>query len=493
MPDDAVPLAARSMLNPMYEAVIGLEVHAHLTTGSKIFSTSGTTAGLPPNTLTDPVTLGLPGCLPVLNRRVVDFAVKLGLATNCRIQRESILSRKHYFYPDLPKGYQISQYDKPICLAGYLEVRLKEGKKRIGITRIHLEEDAGKNIHLESEPNSLVDLNRAGVPLVEIVSEPEMRSAEEAGAYMRQLRQILRYLDICDGNMEDGSLRCDANISVRRRGEKEFGTKVELKNMNSFRFVERALEYEIKRQIALVEQGKEVLQETRLWDESKGVTRPMRSKEYAEDYRYFPDPDLLPLIVDENWIEEIKESLPELPQVAFERFRKIYGLDESTAELLTEEKHVTSYYDRAAAVHDNTVAIANWITTELFGRLRKEGLDFDRCPVSPENLAKLVKLIDDKVISGKMAKTVFDEMFSNSASPDDVVKSQSLTQISDSGLLEDLIQNLLNQHAQQVEEFRQGKTKVLGFFVGQVMKETQGKANPQLVNDILLRKLGNRP
>jgi aspartyl-tRNA(Asn)/glutamyl-tRNA(Gln) amidotransferase subunit B len=472
-----------------FEAVIGLEVHAQLSTDSKIFATSSTAAGKRANTQTDPVTLGLPGCLPVLNRRVVDFAIRLGLATNCEIQKESEFSRKHYFYPDLPKGYQISQYDKPICLRGHLDVRIKGGIKRIGITRIHLEEDAGKNIHHENEPFSDVDLNRAGVPLVEIVSEPDIRNAEEAGAYMRQLRQIVRYLDICDGNMEEGSLRCDANVSVRERGAEKFGTKVEIKNINSFRYVEKAISYEISRQTALLEQGQVIVQETRLWDENKSVTRSMRSKEHAEDYRYFPDPDLLPLVIDSDWIEKMRSALPELPQQVFNRFKKMYQLDDYYAELLTEEKHVARYYDQAVTIHNNPASVANWITTELFGRLNKEGVSMENCPISPENLADMVKLIDDDVISGKIAKTVFDEMFSTGASPKSIVEARGLMQLSDPGAIEAIVDRVIANNPKQVDSYRGGKVQLFGFFVGQVMKESDGKANPKMVNELLEKKL----
>ncbi len=472
-----------------FEAVIGLEVHAQLSTDSKIFAPSSTIVGKRPNTLTDPVTLGLPGALPVLNKRVVDFAIKLGLATNCEIQRESIFSRKHYFYPDLPKGYQISQYDKPICLAGKLNIRMKGETKTIRITRIHLEEDAGKNIHLEREPYSDVDLNRAGVPLVEIVSEPDIRTPEEAGAYMRRLRQVLRYLDVCDGNMEEGSLRCDANVSVRRKGEEKFGTKVEIKNLNSFRFVERAIAFEIARQTAMLEQGETIVQETRLWDENKSATRSMRSKEQAADYRYFPDPDLLPLVIDHDWLEKVRAGLPELPEQAFARFKKLYQLDDYYCDLLTEEKFVARYYDQAVANHNNPVSIANWITTELFGRLNKEGISMSNCPVSPEHLATLVKLIDSEVISGKIAKAVFDEMFSSGNSPTAIVESRGMNQISNSDEIESVIDRIMAANPVQVGEFREGKVRMFGFFVGQVMKETEGKANPRLVNELLERKL----
>jgi aspartyl-tRNA(Asn)/glutamyl-tRNA(Gln) amidotransferase subunit B len=472
-----------------FEAVIGLEVHAQLLTDSKIFATSSTVAGKRPNTLTDPVTLGLPGALPVLNKRAVDFAIRLGLATNCGIQKESIFARKHYFYPDLPKGYQISQYDKPLCVNGFLEVRLSEGTKRIGLTRIHLEEDAGKNIHGEQDGTSYVDLNRAGVPLVEIVSEPDIRTAEEAGAYLRQLRQILRYIEVCDGNMEEGSLRCDANVSVRPVGQEAFGTKVEIKNLNSFRFVERAIDHEIQRQIALIEAGEKIIQETRLFDDQKGVTKSMRSKEQAEDYRYFPDPDLPPLIVDQEWLESVQGTLPELPSQVLKRFIESYGLDSYLAEILTEERFIATYYDQAVSIHNNTTSIANWITTELFGRLNKEGLTLLDSPISPENLALLVKNIDEGVISGKIAKTVFDEMFLSSASPESIIEAKGLKQISDPSIIEETVQRILQKNPKQVEEYKAGKDKMFGFFVGQVMKETGGRANPEMVNELIKKHL----
>jgi aspartyl-tRNA(Asn)/glutamyl-tRNA(Gln) amidotransferase subunit B len=475
------------MSSSEFEAVIGLEVHAQLSTDAKIFAPSATTAGLPPNSLTDPVTLGLPGSLPVLNRRVVDFAIKLGLATGCEIARFSVFSRKHYLYPDLPKGYQISQYDKPLCERGHLEVRTKSGVKRVGIARIHLEEDAGKNIH--AGDHSLVDLNRAGVPLVEIVSEPDLRTPEEAGAYMRQLRQIVRYLGVCDGNMEEGSLRCDANVSVRKAGTAEFGTKVEIKNINSFRFVEKAIEFEITRQTNLLREGQSVVRETRLYDENTNSTRSMRSKEQAADYRYFPDPDLPPLVVDDQWIRKVRDSLPELPQETFQRFKRLYALDDYYCEILTEERAVAQYFDQAVTSHNNPAAIANWITTELFGKLNREGTTLERCPISPEQLARLVELIDTEVISGKIAKTVFEEMFNTGATPDSVIQSRGLKQLSNPEEIEGIVAGILDANPEQVEAYRSGKTKMFGFFVGQVMKESGGKANPQLVNEILEKKL----
>lgn len=472
-----------------FEAVIGLEVHAQLSTDSKVFATSSTAAGKQPNTLTDPVTLGLPGCLPVLNRRVIDFAIKLGLATSCEIAKRSVFSRKHYLYPDLPKGYQISQYDLPLCQHGKLDIRTKEGTKTIGITRIHVEEDAGKSMHFPHQDSSFVDLNRAGVPLLEIVSEPDMRTSEQAGAYLRHILQIVRYLDVCDGNMEEGSLRCDANVSVRKKGDPKFGTKVELKNINSIRYVEKAIDYEIERQIDSVNAGQEVIQETRLYDEASGTTRSMRSKEQAADYRYFPDPDLPPLFVDDSWIRAVRETLPELPQETFQRFRKAYALDEYYCELLTEKKEIANYYDQAVSYHNNPAGVANWITTELFGRLNRENVPLEQCPISPENLARLVELIDTEVISGKIGKIVFEEMFGSGASPDSIIQSKGLKQVTDPGQIEAVIKRVIEANPSQVEAYRGGKTKMFGFFVGQVMKESGGKANPQLVNELLEKLL----
>ena len=472
-----------------YEAVIGLEVHAQLATDSKMFATSSTKSGDAPNTHTDPVTLGLPGSLPVVNRKAIDFAVKLGLATNCEIAKVSVFARKHYLYPDLPKGYQISQYDLPLCQNGKLKVVLDDGIKEVGITRIHLEEDAGKNIHVAGHNYSLVDLNRAGVPLVEIVSEPDMRSSAEAGAYMRQIRQIVRYLGVCDGNMEEGSLRCDANVSIRKRGASEFGTKVELKNINSFRFVEKAIDYEIKRQTDVLNEGGTILQETRLYDDGTNTTRSMRSKEQAADYRYFPDPDLPPLVVEEEWIRKIKATLPELPEAALKRFQEYYKLDLYNAEILTLERETANYYDQAVSAHNNPSAIANWITTELFGRLNRENSSIERSPISPENLARLVELIDTDIISGKIAKTVFEEMFTTSSDPDQIIQKKGLKQISDRAVIENVVKKIVEANPGQAASYREGKTKMFGFFVGQIMKETEGRANPQMVNDLLEKLL----
>ena len=468
-----------------YDVVIGLEVHAQLLTATKIFASSSAKINESPNAHIDPVTLGMPGSLPVLNKRVVEYAIKAGLATNCEIESRSVFARKHYFYPDLPKGYQISQYELPICTNGSLSIKVNDTEKKIRLNRIHLEEDAGKSIHSSNEPYSLVDLNRAGVPLIEMVTEPDLSSAEEAIAFLKQLRQIVCHLGICDGNMDQGSFRCDANISLKPSGQKELGTKVEIKNINSFRFVERAIDYEISRQKILLEQDEEIVQETRLWDEQKSVTRSMRSKEEAEDYRYFPDPDLLPLIVDEDWIDKIKSSLPELPYEILNRFQNMYSLDLDTATLLSEEKYTADYFDQAVATHNNAKSIASWICNELFGKLNKENVEFIDCPVSPEHLAKLVKLVDENLISGKIAKTVFEEMFSSGEDPEKIVEEQGLKQITDTSFLKDLVKSVLDSNPEQVQEYKAGKQKVFGFFVGKVMKETEGKANPAEVNGLL--------
>ncbi len=472
-----------------YDVVIGLEVHAQLLTETKIFASSSASINESPNAHIDPVTLGMPGSLPVLNKRVVEYAIKAGLATNCEIEKKSIFARKHYFYPDLPKGYQISQYELPICTNGNLSIKVNDTEKKIRLNRIHLEEDAGKSIHSTNEPFSLVDLNRAGVPLIEMVTEPDLSSAEEAIAFLKQLRQIVCHLGICDGNMDQGSFRCDANISLKPAGQKELGVKVEIKNINSFRFVERAIDYEISRQKILLEQDEEIVQETRLWDEQKSVTRSMRSKEEAEDYRYFPDPDLLPLIVDEDWIDKIKSTLPELPYEILNRFQNTYSLDLDTATLLSEEKYTADYFDQAVAAHNNAKSIASWVCNELFGKLNKENIEFIDCPVSPENLAKLVKLVDEDLISGKIAKTVFEEMFSSGEDPEKIVEEKGLKQITDTNFLKDLVKSVLDSNPEQVAEYKSGKQKVFGFFVGKVMKETQGKANPAEVNTLLKEML----
>ncbi|MEX0804201.1 MAG: Asp-tRNA(Asn)/Glu-tRNA(Gln) amidotransferase subunit GatB [Candidatus Binatia bacterium] len=476
-----------------YESVIGLEVHAQLLTQSKIFCGCSTQFGQAPNHNTCAVCTGFPGVLPVLNKKVVEFAIRAGLATHCEITRSSRLARKNYFYPDLPKGYQISQYELPICANGYVDIDLDGTSKRVRLTRIHMEEDAGKNIHDSHGDSSLVDLNRAGVPLLEIVSEPDMRNPVEAGIYLRTLRAILQYLDICDGNMEQGSFRCDANISVRPQGTDALGTKVEIKNLNSFKAIEKALEYEIVRQMDTLSEGGKLIQETRLWDENKEQTRAMRSKESAHDYRYFPDPDLLPIVIDEKWIDEIHTSLPELPVTRRSRFLSQYALPLYDAELLTSRRDIADYFETAVTFYSNAKAISNWIMGELFRILKERKLDqqlyIKTWPVRAEHLAELVQLIDQDKISGKIAKMVFDALIDAERSPQSIVKEKGLEQISDVARIETSIDQVLAAYPKQIADYRGGNEKIFGFLVGQVMKATQGKANPQKVNEILKAKL----
>lgn len=475
-----------------YEAIIGLEVHAQLLTKSKIFCSCSTLFGAEPNTHTCPVCTGLPGSLPVLNKKVVEFTIKAALATNCRIAPRSQFARKNYFYPDLPKGYQISQYELPLATGGYIEIHVNGEKKKIGIQRIHMEEDAGKLIHdfsSEKGAHSYVDFNRTGVPLIEIVSAPDIRSPEEASAYLRKLRAILMFLDICDGNMEEGSFRCDANISLRPKGEKGFGVKTELKNMNSFRNVQKALDFEIRRQTALLDQGEKIIQETRLWDAARGVTASMRGKEEAHDYRYFPDPDLVPLVIDPAWVEEIRTTLPELPDAKKERFTKEYGLPEYDAEVLTTSKSLANYYETCLRFFPQPKIVSNWIMSELLRELKRDEREIEECPVPAENLAALLRLIDEGIISGKIAKNVFEEMYQTGQKAEEIVRAKGLIQLSDAEAITKLVEDILAAHPQEVAEYRQGKEKVFGFFVGQVMKATQGKANPRLVNEILKKKL----
>ena len=477
-----------------YEAIIGLEVHAQLLTESKIFCGCSTTFGAPPNSNTCPVCTGLPGVLPVLNHRVVEFALRAALATHCQIARTSRWARKNYFYPDLPKGYQISMYESPIAQQGYLDLTVNGQSKRVRLTRIHMEEDAGKNIHDTSSDASLVDFNRAGVPLLEIVSEPDLRTAEEAGAYLRSVRALLQYLEVCDGNMEEGSLRCDANISVRPRGRTEFGTKTEIKNLNSFRAVEKALYYEITRQSETLASGGRIVQETRLWDADREVTRPMRSKEFAHDYRYFPDPDLLPLSVEDDWVQAVKATLPELPAERRDRLMRQYGLPAYDAEVLTARKDVADYYEAAVRTYPaDPKAISNWVMDSVL-RVVKDakldsGLRITTWPCPPEHLGTLVRLIGEGTISGKIAKTVFDAMRTSGKAPDTLIAEQGLSQVSDAGALAAQIAQVLAAHPDKVAEYRAGRERLLPFFVGQVMKATQGKANPQLLNEILKKKL----
>jgi aspartyl-tRNA(Asn)/glutamyl-tRNA(Gln) amidotransferase subunit B len=472
-----------------YEAVIGLEVHAQMLTDTKIFCGCSTRFGSEPNTQTCPVCIGMPGVLPVLNRKAAEFAIRTGLATNCKISFYSRFARKNYFYPDLPKGYQISQYELPICEHGYIEIVVDSEIKKIGITRIHMEEDAGKNIHEGAGNFSFVDLNRADVPLMEIVSEPDIRSPKEASEYMKKLRTILRYLGVCDGNMEQGSLRCDANVSIRPVGQKEYGTRAEVKNINSFKFVEKALEYEIKRQIKVVEEGRKVIQETRLWDSDRGITESMRGKEEAHDYRYFPEPDLVPITVEQKWIDEINASLPELPDVKRERFVSEYGLSEYDADLLTSEKPLAQWFEAAVKSGGQPKAVANWIMGELTKLLNEENKSIEECRLKPEQLAGMLKLMDKGTISGKIAKTVFEEMYRTGKDAETIVKEKGLIQISDESEIEKAVDEVISKNPKEVERFKAGDEKLLGFFVGQIMKLTKGKANPQIVNELLRKKL----
>ena len=472
-----------------YEAVIGLEVHAQMLTDTKIFCGCSTKFGSEPNTQTCPVCIGMPGVLPVLNKKALHLVIKTGLATHCRISSYSRFARKNYFYPDLPKGYQISQYELPICEHGLLEIIVDGAVKKIGITRIHMEEDAGKNIHEGSGNYSFVDLNRAGVPLMEIVSEPDMRSPQEAVEYMQKLRAILRYLGVCDGNMEQGSLRCDANISVRLSGGKEFGTRTEVKNINSFRFVENALEYEIKRQTKVIDGGGRVVQETRLWDPDRGITESMRGKEEAHDYRYFPEPDLVPIVVENEWIKEIKASLPELPDIRRQRFVSEYGLPAADAGLLVSEKPLADWYEEALKLGGQPKAVANWVMGELMKLLNEDDKTFEDCPLKPAQLVDMLKLIDNGTISGKIAKSVFEEMYRTDESPESIVREKGLVQISDSGEIEKAVDDIISKHQKEAERYKAGEEKLIGFFVGQVMKATKGKANPQMVNELLKKKL----
>ena len=475
-----------------YEPVIGLEVHAQLLTQSKIFCSCSTRFGEEPNTLTCPVCTGSPGSLPVLNKKVVEYTLRAALATHCRIASYSLFARKNYFYPDLPKGYQISQYELPLTVAGYIDIQIDSQKKRIGIIRIHMEEDAGKLLHdlsTESGARSYVDFNRTGVPLIEIVSAPDIRTPEEAASYLRKLRAILMFLDICDGNMEEGSFRCDANISLRPKGREALGVKTELKNMNSFRNVQRALDFEIRRQTALLDQGEKIVQETRLWDAAKGVTSSMRGKEEAHDYRYFPDPDLIPLVIDSQWIEEIRASLPELPESKKERFIREYGIPEYDAEVLTTSKPLANYYEVCLRHYPKPKIVSNWIMSELLRELKKDEREIEECPVPALHLAELLKLIAEGTISGKIAKSVFEEMYRSGKRAEEIVLAEGWVQVSDAAELEKIVEQVLVTNSKEVEAYRKGKEKLFGFFVGQVMKATQGKANPQMVNEILKKKL----
>jgi len=467
-----------------YEAVIGLEVHAQLLTESKIFCSCSTKFGALPNSHVCPVCMGMPGVLPVLNKKVVEFALKMALATHCRINTYSVFARKNYFYPDLPKGYQISQYEHPLAEEGWVEIEVNGYKKQIGIIRIHMEEDAGKLMHDPHKPISYVDFNRTGVPLIEIVSKPDIRTPEEGVAYLKKLRSILRYLEICDGNMEEGSFRCDANISLRLVNTEKFGVRTELKNMNSFKHVQRALTYEIERQRSILEQGGKVVQETRLWDENKGITRSMRGKEEAHDYRYFPDPDLMPVVIDKDWIEEIRKTLPELPDVKKQRFKQVYGLPEYDAEVLTSEKDLAEYFERVVKWGSEAKLASNWVMSEVLRKLNEEKREIQECPVKPKDLAELLQLVQKGTISGKIAKTVFEEMYASGKPASQIVKEKGLIQITDQAVLQEIAQKIIESYPKEVEQYKAGKEKLLGFFVGQMMKQTKGKANPQLVNKI---------
>ncbi len=473
-----------------YEAVIGLEVHVQLATKSKIFCSCSTEFGAAPNSHVCPVCLGMPGVLPVLNEKAVEYAVKAALALNCKINLKSIFARKNYFYPDLPKGYQISQYEEPLAENGYIEIETEEGTKRIRIKRVHMEEDAGKNIHGEGDdPYSYVDLNRAGIPLIEIVSEPDISSPAEARLYLQKLRTIMRYIGVSNADMEKGELRCDANVSVRPKGSDKLGVKTELKNMNSFRHVQRALEYEIERQIELIEEGGRVVQETRLWNPHLGITETMRRKEEEHDYRYFPEPDLVPLVLTEEFVERMKSELPELPDDKKRRFMKEYGLSAYDAEVLCAEKALADFYEEAVGIYKSPKAIANWVMVELLGRLNKDGKTITESPVKPSQVAKLVKLIDDGVISGKIGKQVFDILYQEGGDPEVIVKERGLVQITDTSQIEAVVDEVIKECPEEVKKYLSGKTKVIGFLVGQVMKKTKGKANPKLVNELLRKKL----
>jgi aspartyl-tRNA(Asn)/glutamyl-tRNA(Gln) amidotransferase subunit B len=475
-----------------YQVVIGLEVHTQLTTNTKIFCGCSTRFGAQPNSQTCPVCLGLPGALPVLNQKVVEYAIKAGLATDCFIAPRSLFARKNYFYPDLPKGYQISQFDLPICLNGHLDIEMAGETKRIGITRIHMEEDAGKLVHAGVGDDSCVDLNRACTPLLEVVSEPDMRSADEAIAYLKKLHRIMVYLGICDGNLEEGSFRCDANVSLMPVGTTIFGTRAELKNINSFRFIKQAIEYEIERQAEILDEGGRIVQETRLFDPGTGVTRSMRGKEEAHDYRYFPDPDLVPVIIDAAWIEEVRATLPELPEAKRLRFITQLGLSEYDAEVLSASRDLACYFEATVALFGEPKTVANWTMGEVTRALNEEGKGIADSPVTPARLSELLQLIEKGTISVKIAKTVFDEMYRTGREPASIVQEKGLLQVSDVGAIEAIIHEVLQKEADQLALYLSGKEKLFGFFVGQVMRASKGKANPALVNELLLKSLNKR-
>jgi aspartyl-tRNA(Asn)/glutamyl-tRNA(Gln) amidotransferase subunit B len=473
-----------------FEPVIGLEVHAQLKTKTKIFCGCSTEFGKSPNANTCPVCTGMPGVLPVLNKQVVSFAIKAALSTHCKINQESRFDRKNYFYPDLPKGYQISQFALPIAEHGYLEIETEQsGPKKIGITRIHMEEDAGKLIHDPARSKSMVDLNRTGVPLIEIVSEPDIRTARQAGAYLRKLHSILKYIDVCDGNMEQGSFRCDANISLRPKGQKEFGIRAELKNLNSFKNVEKAIRYEIERQTYVLEEGRQVIQETRLWDPSKKKTSSMRGKEEAHDYRYFPDPDLVPLIVDDKWIQDVEREMPELPDEKYSRFIKEYKLVDYDAKVLTSSIELANFFEKTAAPLKDKKLAANWIMTTLLGMIKNKGIPIAKSPVTAAAFSELLKLIEDKKINANAAKIVFDEMVDTLKDPKSIVKEKGLEQVSDQFELETMVAQVIDENPDEVAAYKDGKTKLFSFFMGQLMKKTRGKADPKIVTLMLKSKL----
>lgn len=472
-----------------YEVVIGLEVHAELATNTKIYCNCSTEFGADPNTHCCPICTGMPGVLPVLNEKVVEYAVKAGLATNCEISRFSKQDRKNYFYPDLPKAYQTSQYDLPLCEHGHLEFNVDGYKKNVGITRIHIEEDAGKLIHDAYTGATLVDMNRCAVPLIEIVSEPDIRTADEAVGYMQTLKSILEYLEVCDCKMQEGSLRCDVNLSVREKGSKEFGTRTETKNLNSFKSIKDSIEYETKRQIEEIEKGGVIYQETRRFDDAKGIGYAMRTKEDANDYRYFPEPDLAPIVLSDEYVEDIKNSLPELPHVKKERYIKEYELPEYDADILTLSKHTADFFEKAEKICKNAKSVSNWIMGDFTKKLNDAEIDIKDSKVSPENLATLITLIDKGTISSKIAKKVFDEMFETGKDAKKIVEDNGLVQMSDEGAIKGIVEKIVEANPKSIEDYKAGKDRALGFLVGQVMKETHGKANPGIVNKFLLEIL----
>lgn len=478
-----------SFNNADFEPVIGLEVHVQLKTETKAFCSCPNRFGDPPNTNVCPVCLALPGSLPVLNKKALELAVKAALALNCKINPVMIFARKNYFYPDLPKNYQISQYENPLSLDGYIEIEIDGKKKKIGIQRLHMEEDAGKLIH--EEDGSLVDLNRAGVPLIEIVSKPDINSPEEAYAYLTELKKILQYVDVSDCDMEKGSLRVDANVSVRPKGSDTLGTKTELKNMNSFRAVQKALDYEIKRQIKILKEGGTIVQETRLWDEKSQTTMPMRTKEEAHDYRYFPEPDLVPFEIDMAWVEEIKRNLPELPSQKIERFVSQYKLDKKEAVILTSSVSLADYFEQAAKLSEDAKSAAAWIINDLMGLLKDKKIEIKESPVEPSRLAKLIKLIKKNIISTKIAKELLETMFSDKRDPEEIVKEKGMVQLTDEDQIKSVVEEVIAENPKAVRDYKSGKKQVIGFFVGQVMKKTKGKANPSIVNKLLRELLEN--